>query len=96
VSGIDFQLRAPRPMTEVIAVVAERPARRSVVVRLTNPAEQRMSETEISTGGEATLSEELGARVTLQVCPTDRQGTCGPPVTFVVDPARRRIPVEAP
>jgi hypothetical protein len=96
VSGIDFRLRAPRPMTEVTAVVAERPARRSVVVRLTNLAEQRVTEYGTSTGGEATLSEEIGARATLQVCVTDRPVTCGPPVTFVVAPTRRRIPVEAP
>lgn len=96
VSGIDFQLRAPRPMTEITAVVAERPSRGSVVVRLTNLAEQRLAEYGTSTGGEATLSEEIGARVTLQVCDTDRAAKCGPPVTFVVDPARRRIPVRAP
>jgi hypothetical protein len=97
VSEISFKLREPRPMAHVVAVVASRAVRSNVTVRLTNLAEKRVTEHDLSTGGDIELTEEIGARVTLQACETNRHpAACGPLVTFVVDPARPRITIDPP
>lgn len=96
VSGIDFQLRAPRPLTEVSVVVAKRTTSEPVVVRLTNLAEQRVTEHESWGAREDAFVEEIGARATVQACLAKQRTTCGRPVSFVIEPAAPAIRIEAP